>query len=186
MTRIENFAALSTEQQANFAKDLLSYINKEGIFSSETIFNFIKAEVNDLSGELEIEASHTEPVSVARNATWTCSDIDDVEFDINDSDIEYEQSLTDDLNKALKTFFKTFSTIIEGYEVTVQVHDWDELDEERDIEAKHITHEDSGIGSYDYFGFSGVDSNPYIEAEGVITTKCDCALVFFVAPADGQ
>ena len=75
MTRIENFAALSTEQQANFAKDLLNYINKKGIFSSETTFNFIKAEVNDLSGELEIEASHTEPVSVARNATWTCSAI---------------------------------------------------------------------------------------------------------------
>ena len=53
-----------------------------------------------------------------------------------------------------------------------------------EVEVENISHEDAGIGDYEYFGFRGHDSHPYIEVTGTITRVCECVLALSVLPID--
>jgi len=178
MSIIENFATLSAQEQRSFAEALLKTINSESIFSSEVNFELTEVEVDDMTGELLIYVSHTDFVSVSRKASWTCDDEDDAKRDPG-YEVEYVDSIYEDAKKA----FKTLATIIDGYKVTLDIAD---VDEEETIEVivDHISHEDSGIGSYEYWGYRGYDSSPYVEVDGTLVKSCDCSLSFFVEPVD--
>lgn len=178
MSVIENFAALPYKEQREFAAGLLTKINSEHIFSEDTLFELVDIEADDLTGGLIIEVSHPDYIEVSREATWACDTEDEAESDPG-YDAEYEESLIEDTKKA----FKALSTVIEGYTVALEISDVDAVDTVA-VEADHISNEDSGIGDYEYFGFRGHDSRPYVEVSGTIVKACECSLAFFVEPAE--
>ena len=178
MAIIENFAALSAQEQQEFAKALIKTINSESIFTAETDFEITGVEADDLTGGLVIEVSHSDPIEVEREATWQASDEDEADRDPG-YDADYKNSVFEDAKKS----FKTLSTVIDGYKVSLDIADLDET-ETVEITTDHISHEDSGIGHYEYWGERGYDSHPYVEVEGIIIKACDCALAFTVEPDD--
>lgn len=175
---IENFAALSAQEQREFAVQLLAKINAEHIFTTEATFELDSVEPDDFTGGLVIVVSHSDPIEVSRKATWSSNDEDDVTTDPG-YDADYENNLTEDAKKA----FKTLSTVIDGYNVSLEIDDIDE-DETVDIDIDHIHHDDSGIGHYEFWGDTGYDSHPYVEVDGTITKACSMALTLFVEAAD--
>ena len=177
---VENFTMLSVEEQIEFAKTLLETINSEKVFSDETNFEFQDVEPDDITGGLQITASITNPISVRRRAAWSAGTEEGAEEDPGNN-AEYENLLRDDVKKSFKTLVNT----VGGYSVSLQIDDIEE-DETTDaeVEISHLSHEDSGIGSYEYWGFKGYDSHPYVEVEGIITRLCDCNLTFYVEPTD--
>lgn len=179
MSVIENFAALSAQEQREFANSLIKTINSENIFSSDVAFEIINVEADDISGGLMIEVSHTpHPIEVSRNAIWTCGTAEDAEDDPG-FEANYENSVYEDMKKA----FKTLSQVVEGYRVSLDISDIDE-DETVEVTANQINHEDSGVGAYEFWGDRGYDSRPYCEVEGTIVRECEALLTFFVEPAD--
>jgi hypothetical protein len=176
MSVIENFVVLSEKEQREFAEALLKTINSESIFSSDTDFELVRIEADDITGGLMIEVSHTIPVEVSRQATWQASNEEDAADDPG-YDADYENSITKDAEKS----FKTLSTTIDGYIVSLEISDVDENDT-TEVKVDSISHEDDGIGHYEYWGFEGNDSRPYVEVEGTIVKECDCSLAFFVEP----
>ena len=178
MSVIENFAALSAQEQREFANSLVKTINSESIFSSEVDFEITRIEADDLTGSLMIEVSHTNAIEVPRKATWTCDDAEDATDDPG-FEANYDNSIIEDAKKA----FKTLSTVIDGYKISLEISDVDANDAV-DVEVDHISQEDAGIGDYEYWGDVGYDSRPYVEVEGTIVKACDCSLAFFVDPDD--
>ena len=71
---IENFAALSTQEQIAFATALLKTINSESTFA-DVKFELVGVEPDDLTGGLQVDVSHTESIDVSRSATWTCASL---------------------------------------------------------------------------------------------------------------
>lgn len=182
MTIIENFAALSIKEQVEFAKTLLRTINSEKIFSDETIFEFQDVEADDLTGGLLISISHTDPISISRKASWIAGDEEGAGEDPGE-ETDYANSVFVDVKKA----FKTLAAVIEGYQVSLHIDDLDEnYDIDAEIDIDRISHENSGIGSYEFWGDKGYDSNPYVEVDGTITRAYDCALSLLVEPTDGS
>jgi hypothetical protein len=177
MSVIENFAALSFEEQKKFAEALLKTINSESIFSSDTDFEITGIVTDDTTGELVILVENTTPVEVTRQAVWA-SDSEENAEEIG-ADVDYDNYLLTDAKKA----FNTLDTVIDGYRVSLEISDIDE-GEVAEVNVNKISHEDSGIGDYEYFGFTGTDSQPYVEVEGTIVTKCECQLAITVAPED--
>ena len=175
---IKNFAAIPFQEQMKFAEALLKTINSESIFSSEVDFEIIKVEADELDGSLMIEVSHTGTIEVSRKATWQASDEENASVDPG-YDADYEESIYTDAEKS----FKTLSAMIEGYKVSLDIAEVDEV-ETTEIEVATISHEDSGIGHYEYWGEIGYDSHPYVEVKGTIVKACDCALTIYVEPAD--
>lgn len=180
MSIIENFAALSAQEQREFAEALLKTINSERIFSDQTNFELIDIEASDLTGGLYISVAQTNPIEVVRKATWQVSDEDEAENFARDYEYEvnYESDIDDDALKA----FKTGSAVIDSYKVEIEIDDVDEEYDPVDVEVEHISHEDAGIGSYEFWGDRGYDSRPYVEVKGVIVKSCDCSLSFYVEP----
>jgi hypothetical protein len=177
MSVIENFNDLTPQELQEFAKALVDKINKESIFSSEVNFTIDEAEANELTGDLYIGLSHEDSIYVPREATWTCSDEDEVHSDPG-YEADYVNSIFDDAKAA----FNTLTTVLDGYKVTLSIDDIDDTDTE-EVEVDSYSHEDSGIGHYEYGGAPGYDSNPYIEVEGTIIRACSCALSLDVSPA---
>ena len=179
MDRIENFAVIPAKDQIAFATALLKTINSEKTFHDEVQFEIVGVEPDDITGGLTIDISHSDPIKVYRDASWTCAREEEASDEPTDFETDFANYLMDDAKKA----FKAESTVIEGYKVTLEVVDVD-AGETIDVEVEDISHEDAGIGSYDYWGHSGYDSRPYIQVEGVIGKECDCALALFVEPDD--
>ena len=177
MSVIENFAVIPAKEQVAFATKLLEKINAESVFTSDTKFDFVGVDPDDLTGGLWIDVSHATPIGVSRKAVWQALDEEDAEK--NPDDVDYEDSLANDAKKA----FKTLTTVIDGYKVSVEIHDIDEGDLV-EVEIDTISHEDAGIGEYEYFGFRGHDSRPYVEASGTLVEDCDFSLSFFVEAND--
>ena len=177
MTVVENFAELSAPEQYEFAAKLLNTINSEHIFTSDTDFEILNVEVSEYSGDLRIDVSHTNLIDVPRKAVWTCSDEDEAEADPG-----YDADFDELIDKDVAKVFKTREADIEGYHVVLEVGDAD-AEETVEVTAEHISHEDSGIGHYEYWGVDGYDSHPYVEVTGTIVQACDCSLTFFVEPA---
>ncbi len=179
MSVIENFAELSEQEQRAFAEALMKTINSEHTFTSESDFKVTSIEADDMSGGLFIEVTNTEPIEVGCKATWQAADEDDAYSEPDDINVKYEIDVYD----AVESTFKTKEAVIEGYEVSLhEVYDVDE--KFVDVEIDDISDEDSGIGSYEYFGFTGYDSNEYVEAKGTILYECTCMIIFSVEPAD--
>ena len=178
MSVIENFAVLPVKDQLAFAEALVKTINSEKIFSADTQFEITGIETDDFSGGLVIGVAHADSIEVPRKATWQATDEDAAESDPG-YDADYEDYLFEDAKKA----FKTLSTIIDGYKVSLDIADVDET-ETVEVSADHISHEDAGIGDYEYWGHHGHDSRPYVEVEGTIVKACDYTLTFFVEPDD--
>lgn len=178
MSIIENFAVLSKEEQREFATKLLDTINTESMFTADTKFEITNVEPDELSGGLLIEVSHANPIIVSRDATWSCADEDEAAGDPG-YDADYANTIYEDTKKA----FKTLSTVIDGYSVSLEISDVDETNTVS-VEVDSTSNEDDGIGDYEYFGFTGNDSRPYVEVTGAIIKECECALAFFVEPAD--
>lgn len=178
MTVVENFAAMSETEQRDFANALLKTINSEHIFSTETEFRPIDVEADDVTGGLVINVEHVNPIRVTRKATWYCDTEDDVADDPG-----FEADYVNHLYEDVATAFATLSTSIEGYKVSLEIADVDE-GEAVEVNVDNYSQEDSGIGDYEYFGFTGHDSQPYVAVEGTIVRECDCALAFFVEPDD--
>lgn len=178
MSVIENFAAMSVQEQRAFADSLVKTINSESIFSSDVDFEIDNVEADDITGGLIIEVSHTNSVEVARAATWTCDDEDEASHDPG-YDVEYENSIYEDARKA----FKTTEAVIDDYRVSLEIADID-TDETIDVDVDEISHEDSGIGHYEYWGHTGYDSHHYVEVTGTIVKASTCYISFFVEPVD--
>lgn len=178
MRIIEDFAELSEQEQLEFAEDLISEINNAHIFSSSVDFEVTSVTTNNTDGGLLIEASHTEVIEVSRAASWQADDEDAAHCPAH-TDIDYNNSVYKDAAKA----FNTKKATINGYTVSLDIEEVEE-DEIVEVEIDTITDEDSGIGSYEYFGFTGYDSNPYVEVEGTIIQACTCTLSFFVEYKD--
>lgn len=177
MAVIENFAALSEQEQQKFAATLLKTINSEKTFIDDNSFKIDRVEADEFTGGLIIEVSHTEPIEVARPATWSANNTEDV----NDTP-EYPD-YSNNMSEDVKAAFKTTETIIDGYKVSLEIADVDETDTV-DIEVDSYEDADDGIGSYEYWGVRGYDSDPYIAVEGTIIKACDCVLVLYVDPVD--
>ncbi len=178
MSVIENFAALSVQEQRTFAESLLKMINSENIFSSDTLFEIIEVEADELDGSLRIDVSHTDDIEIVREATWQAASEEDASDDPG-----YDADYSDSIFKDAESAFNTLETIIDGYKVSLSIGDVDE-NETVDIDVSDISAEDAGIGHYEYWGRHEYDSRPYVEVEGTITKACTCTLAFFVEPVD--
>ena len=167
---IENFAALSTKEQHEFADKLLKTINSEKAFlDAELIIEDVEAD--ELSGDLVIMASTTEAVEVDREGTWSTgySSDDDEAYELTHAtparrDVDFEDSEEEAVTKALKVR----SVDLEGYTVTIEVDNIAESDIESVSEVNEVTEDDAGIGDYEYFGFRGTDSQPYLVVQGTL------------------
>lgn len=178
MSVIENFCAISETEQRNFADALVKTINSERIFTDETDFTVRAVEADQSTGDLIIELDHNDLISIVREATWSCGDEDEIH-----SDPGYEADYADSIYEDAKKAFKTMVTEIEGYKVELDIADVDE-EETIEVDVDDYSHEDGGIGHYEFWGHSGYDSDPYIEVEGKITKGCGCSLALFVSVAD--
>lgn len=178
MSVIENFSALSTQEQSEFAATLLNKINSENIFTADTNLEIASVEAYDLTGGLVILLSHPDSIEVSRKATWTCGDAEEACSDPG-YEVEYENSIFKDAKEA----FKTLSTVIDGYYISLEINDVDEV-ETVEVDVDHLSRENAGIGHYEYFGHTGHDSQPYIEVEGTIVKACNMTLAIYVEAAD--
>jgi hypothetical protein len=177
---VENFAVLPVEEQIKFAKDLIEKINLGNTFTDETNFELQGVEPDDVTGGLWVSVSLANPISIKREATWEAGD-EDGAYEDPGRDAEYSSTIEDDAKKS----FKTLAAAVDGYNVSLQIDDIDEDDSvDAEVEVENISNEDSGIGSYEYFGFTGYDSQPYVAVTGTITRYCDCAVTFYIEPAD--
>lgn len=164
------------ENITEFAKTILEKINSGKVFTKETIFEFYDTELDEVTGGLWILASSASPIRVSREASWTAGDEEGAHEDPGNN-AEYINTVSEDVKKV----FKTFAAEIDKYKVSLQIDDIEEdetVDAEVDVE--NLSHEDSGIGSYEFWGFSGYDSHPYVDVEGIITRFYDCNVTLFV------
>lgn len=164
MSVIENFAAVSFEEQKTFADALVKTINSESIFTDQVDFKVTGVEADEMTGGLIIILEHEDTIDIEREATWTCADRDEAH---SPEDPDFADLLVSDVKNA----FKTLAVELEGYSITLEVDDADE-EETIDVEVDSISDEDSGIGSYEFWGVTGYDSDPYCEVEGTIVKAC--------------
>jgi hypothetical protein len=178
MEKIENFAAISPEEQRAFAEALVKTINSEHTFTSEADFKIFSVTSDDHTGDLIIDVEALDLINVPREAVWNIYDEDELhQKPEDDSDIDYVDLLRNDAKKA----FKTLSVEIEGYTVTLDTNEVDE-EETVEVEVTNYSEEDAGIGSYEYWGDIGYDSRPYFEVEGTIVNACSITVALTVSP----
>ncbi len=164
------------ENLTELAKSILEKINSEKVFTKETTFEFQDTELDEVTGGLWITVSTIAPIRVPREASWTAGDEEGAHEDPGNN-AEYVNTVSEDVKKV----FKTFALEINGYKVSMQIDDIEEDETvDAEVEVSNITHEDSGIGSYEFWGFKGYDSHPYVEVEGTIIRFYDCNVTFFV------
>ncbi len=178
MAVIENFDAISVQEQIKFAEALLNTINSERIFTDQTNFELESVEADEFTGGIIIGVKQTNPIEVERKAAWTAANEDDAESDPDDAD--YDNDIDDDVLKS----FKVGSAIIDGYKVEIAVDDVNADYRPVEVEVDRISHEDAGIGHNEFWGVSSFDSRPYVAVVGTIVESCDCALSFYVEPVD--
>ena len=176
MSVIYNFNELVENERQQFAADLVKKINEEHIFSSEVDFKIDSVEADEMSGDLAISVSHDGYVEISRSATWQSSDEDSM---YSPEEPDYENTVYDDAEKA----FSKQEAEIDGYKVSLVIDDADD-DDTLDVEVDDYSHEDSGIGHYEYWGQVGYDSHPYVEVEGTIIRGCTCHITFWVEPIE--
>lgn len=176
MEIIENFAALSEQEQKAFAEALIKTINSESTFSSETDFKLLEIEADEMTGGLYIKTITTSPIEARCKASWTAADKDDAYSEPYGADF-----ITNTYDEVKKSF-NTEDAVIDGYAVTLnEIYDIDE--KFTDAEVDSITDEDGGIGPYEFWGELGYDSSEYVEVTGTLVYDCTCTIFFYVEPA---
>lgn len=160
---IENFSLLSPEEQKQFAADLIAKLNAAGTLSNET-FNIFDIESDALDGSLYIGINAD--TTIERAATWQCGDREDASS-VNDTYEFLELNAVD-----AKQLFKTTATEFEGYLLEVVGLEIDDYKIEDVSKVYSISNEDAGIGSYEFWGEIGYDSQPYCEVEGALAVNC--------------
>ena len=186
MAVIENFAELSEKEQREFAEALIKTINSEHIFTDDADLEIYEVEATDFDGSLVISVKNTtDYIGIKRSASWTPSGYfdpreDDIEATFSDSEVDY----ADDAEADFKDSLITVTSDIDGY--TVSLYDVMDVEEKdvSDVEVYEVTNEDDGIGSYEYFGAIGYDSDPYIVAHATVIQNCDVAFALEVLPSD--
>jgi hypothetical protein len=181
MPVIENFAVLSEQEQQEFATSLLKTINSGHIFSQDIELTATDVYADDISGDLVIGVSHGDPIEVPREATWQCEESKYEDEDYSEDDPGYSATYDRTIYEDVASMFKTLAAEVGDYFVELEVNDADAVDTVN-IHAEHVSHEDSGVGSYEYGDIRGYDSHPYVEVEGTITQACECQLFLVVTP----
>ena len=176
MELIQDFNTLSVEEQEAFAREFVQKINDTKVFTDEVDFVFDVVDADEISGDLYIGVYTKEgqDIAVERKASWTCGSVEDL-YD-NPEDVEFDEYIETDVTKALKTL----TTELDGYIITIEVDDAD--GDTIDREVKDYSNEDDGIGSYEYWGFTGYDSRPYVAVTGIITQACGFSATLTVSP----
>ena len=178
MNIIENFDLLSEAEQKVFAENLVDTINSKKTFFDTTL-KIEEVYADSITGDLCVVVYSTEAVNVPRKASWSGNDFDDIEStdSVNWSDIEFENYSHEDVANMIKTT----SAELDGYNVTVEV---DEVDSGSivSLDVTEANEDDYGIGSYEYFGATGYDSQPYVEASGTVVESCTFYLTLTVSP----
>lgn len=171
---VKNFVELSVEEQINFARTLIEELNKSSIFIEATDLEFQDVYVEDTQAVIDL--SFKNPIKVSRQATWQAGTEEAAEEDPC-SDAAYDTTIRDEVKKAFKALDLEFN----NYHLSLEINDIEEDETvEAEIEINHLSHEDSGIGSYEFWGFKGYDSNPYVEVEGTVTKAYNCTLTLVV------
>jgi hypothetical protein len=182
MSIVENFNELSETALLAFAEDLINKLNASDAFKTEITLQTYELQTSELTGDLTIFAipEGDERVEVAVPAEWSCSTEDDLD------DIPDEYNLdTFDLNssaeEAAKELFKESSVVIDGYKIDLIVN---EVEREKIVDTIVENHydDDSGIGSYEYFGATGYDSHPFVAIEGKLVYECRLLIELTVSP----
>lgn len=172
---IENFSTLSREELNQFAKKLLDKINAESLITDEVDLQLPTDEdaiwANEMTGNLHIALDAVD-ISGAVGATWQSPVDEPYEFD--DADEDGEPDFDGALNKEV---------VVDGYKVTVTVDDYEYL-ERLEVEVLDYSEEDSGIGSYEFWGSREYDSHPYLEVEGEFINLYSVVLTLTVEPAE--
>ena len=177
MSVMENFTELSAREQLDFANALVKTINSENIFTNQVDFRVSGVESEDMTGGLIIMLEHEGTIEVERAATWTCNDEDSAYRTPEDPD--FDDLSFNDAKKA----FKTLSAELEGYVISLDVDDVDP-EEITEVEVSSISHEDAGIGHYEFWGEEGYDSQPYCEVRGTLTQACTVYCNLYVEAVD--
>jgi hypothetical protein len=167
---------VSFGEQKAFAEALVKTINSENTFTDQVDFKVTGIEADEMTGGLTIILEHDNTIEVKREAIWTCADSDEAN---SPQDPDFADLLANDAKNA----FKTLAVELEGYSVTLSVDDVDE-EETAEVEVDSISDEDSGIGSYEFWGEHGYDSQPYCEVEGTIVKACAVYCSLYVEAAD--
>ena len=184
MSVIQNFSVLPVQEQRQFAADLINKINSSKIFSDDAVFSLDDVEANDITGGLYLEVT-AKDVYFERDVTWDENDDEDI--------LSYygpRSSMPDGLDFVESVFsdvmagFKVKSATLDGY--TLEIEDVADTADEKieEIEVKHVRHEDAGIGHYEYWGYEGYDSRPYIEVEAKAGCTATAYLLLHVVAAD--
>lgn len=172
---IENFSTLSQEELKQFAVKLLDKINTESIFSKETNFQLSNLEdaiyADEMTGDLTIALDTVDDVSADVKATWQAPEDDPYDYeDAEEGDPDFDEVFTKE-------------AVIDGYKVTLSVIDHEYVDNV-DVTVDDYSHEDSGIGHYEFWGATGYDSHPYLEVEGTLTNTYKVYVSLNVEPAE--
>lgn len=175
---IENFATLSQKELDQFAKKLVDKINAEHLITNEVKFTIRKDPdavwAQDTTGNLIIILDEVHDIPTVVDATWAAPD--DAEYEYEESTVDMEEPTFDDV------FKKEF--VVDGYKVAVDV-DYYDLTEIEDVDTIYdYTHEDAGIGWYEFWGHEEYDSHPYLDVSGALLTTYSVALSLVVEPAE--
>ena len=172
-----NFNVMSEQEQRAFADTLIRTINSQRTFTVDVDFVLFGIEVDELAGSLVIYLSHGDDlVEVARPATWQAGNEEEASVDPG-----YDADFSNSLFSDARAVFGSLSAEVDGYQVTLEVVDLDEV-ETVEVVVDEVREEDSGIGSYEYWGTTGYDSQPYVEVEGTIVKACSMSLALEVLP----
>jgi hypothetical protein len=172
---IENFSLLSQEEADQFARDLVAKINDANIFSDGLTFEILdKVDTDFLDGSCAILVGPVDGMSIERHGTWYC----DEDSTAPDGEIEYDDTIESAVKNALKCIEAEFN----GYKL--ELCDFEVDDEEvEDTEVEDVESGDDGIGHYEWFGFTGYDSQPYWQATGIVYIKCNMSCWLSVVKA---
>ena len=175
MSVIENFAALTEQEQRQFAEQLVAKINAENIILPGNTLTILEVEADELTGNLWISLDHEDGIVAARPAGWTTGSEEYTNHPASEN-IEYANTIDEDARKELKTL----SAVVDGYNVTVttDVVDWDE----DEFEVDSTDYQKDGF-SYEYWGTSGYEDTSYYECEGTVYCTCTVAINLEVEPS---
>lgn len=183
---IENFAMLPEKEQREFAEKLLKTINSEHLFIDEAELILEDVIADELSGDLDIVVTTSKSLEVEREGDWTASantrDEDDYEENIHATPDYYDVNFPEDVEDEVLKCFKSTEQTIEGYAVSLAIDYVDEGDIESVTEVTHVSSEDAGIGSYEFWGRSGYDSQPYLAVTGRLLCECTPIAILSVSP----
>jgi hypothetical protein len=180
MNVIENFAELSAKEQLDFATALVKTINSENTFTDQTNFKVTDVEADEMTGGLIIRLNLEDTVEIEREAAWQAAVEEDAAYEKpTRADTDFFEDAWDDAKKV----FKTLTTELEGYNITLEIEDVD-TGEITEVDVDTVSEKDSGIGHYEYFGYKGYDSHPYLQVEGTLTQACTIYPALYVEVAD--